>query len=185
MSDVWNDDQKIAGDLLNTFSLYGFHKTSMQSLADTAGVSRQSIYKKFGSKNKCYEWVIETYLDDMYSQIFKVLDDDKIVPSQALFQVFDIFIGNAIEITKNAHGTAVLDDTLKKTHSSNDDWPLRFRTRLADYLYRHDFVTRSNSLGVAYTMISAGIGLLVEETTRDSFTNNMNYIISSINQLDV
>ncbi|MCG7587032.1 TetR/AcrR family transcriptional regulator [Photobacterium sp. OFAV2-7] len=184
MSEIKECEFKLASELLKVFSQYGFQKASMQDLAKAAGVSRQSIYKKFGSKDKCYEWVLYTYLANMYSRIFVRLDSDTKEPKQTLIDVFDILIGEAIEIISNPHGTAVLDDTLKATHTSSEDWPLRFRARLADYLTRHGLVPKSNALGIAYTLISAGKGLLLEESTRGDYTENMTFIIDSVTKAE-
>ncbi len=65
-----------------------------------------------------------------------------------MLKTFYVLIGNAIEITSNAHGPEVLDDTLKATHSSDEDWPVRFRSRLADYLIRHNLTTSENAMGM-------------------------------------
>lgn len=185
MSGINHQEHSLAKQLLLTFALYGYQKTSMQDLADSAGLSRQSVYKKFGSKDKCYQWVIHTYLSNMYSEIFRILDDDSQEAGKGLEKTFEVFIGNAVEVIANKHGTQVLDDTLKATHSSVEDWPLRFRTRLADYLVRHKLVSEDNALGIAYTLISAGKGLLVEESSRESFTKNMALIINSVKKADV
>ena len=180
MTEGRSNEYIVARKLLIAFATYGFQKTSMQHLAAAAGLSRQSVYKKFGSKEKCYEWVLNTYLADMYTRIFQELDDDQSAPEQVLIKVFDIFIGDAVEIIKNESGTEVLDDALKMTHSSEEDWPLRFRSRLAGFLSRKKLTSHNNAPGIAYTLISAGKGLLVEESSRDSFTKNMTLIICSV-----
>lgn len=175
-----NKEHELAKRLLHTFAIYGYQKTSMQDLANSAGLSRQSIYKKFGSKDKCYQWVIRTYLENMYSDIFQILDNDDQAPKEGLLKTFDVFIGNALEVTSNSHGPEVLDDTLKATHSSAEDWPLRFRTRLADYLIRHKLATNEDAVGIAYTLITAGKGILVEESSKEVFKKNMILIIDSV-----
>ena len=180
MSESNNKEHELAKKLLHTFAVYGYQKTSMQDLASGAGLSRQSIYKKFGSKDKCYHWVIRTYLENMYSEIFQILDNDNQDPKEGLLKTFDVFIGNAIEVTSNSHGPEVLDDTLKATHSSAEDWPVRFRSRLADYLARHNLATSENALGIAYTLISAGKGILVEESSKETFKQNIVLIINSV-----
>ncbi len=50
-----NDEHNKAKDLMLTFAQYGFKKTSMEDIGSAVGVTRQSIYKKFGSKEKCYQ----------------------------------------------------------------------------------------------------------------------------------
>ncbi|WP_234495752.1 TetR/AcrR family transcriptional regulator [Vibrio maritimus] len=180
MSEKVSQEFDLAKQLLFTFTLHGFQKTSMQDLANSAGLSRQSIYKKFGSKDKCYQWVIHTYLATMYANIFDILGDHDIEPMEGLMKTFDVFIGNAVKVISNPHGAQVLDDTLKATHASVEDWPIRFRERLANYLTHHNLVSDENAFGVAYTLISAGKGLLLEESTRESFTKNIKIIITSV-----
>lgn len=185
MSEKTNQEFELAKGLLFTFALNGVQKTSMQDLANSAGLSRQSIYKKFGSKDACYQWVINTYLSKMYADIFDVLGDETIEPIDGLMKTFDVFIGNAVKVISNPHGAQVLDDTLKATHASVEDWPIRFRERLASYLTHHNLVSDENALGVAYTLISAGKGLLLEESTRESFTKSIKIIITSVTNSNV
>lgn len=174
------NEKENAKDILATFAQYGFRKTSMEDIARAAGVSRQSIYKKFGSKEKCYEWTIHTYLSGMYARIFAALSNEDLPPLRTLINVFDILIGEAVEIVRNSHGTEILNDALQATHSSEEDWPLRFRARLADFLERHNYASSEKATGTAFALISAGKGLLLEETSREQFLEDMTVIIESV-----
>ncbi len=169
-----------AKDLMLTFAQYGFKKTSMEDIGSAIGVTRQSIYKKFGTKEKCYEWTLNTYLSGMYSHIFITLEDDTGDSFQTLINVFDIFIGEAVGIVSKTHGAEILRDTLKTTYSSPEDWPLRFRARLADFLVRNDYAAKENARGMAFGLISAGKGLLLEESQRDEFLEHMTIILKGI-----
>ncbi len=180
MLDTVKNDNAKAKDILATFAQYGFQKTSMEDIARAMGVSRQSIYKKFGSKDKCYEWSIHTYLSGMYSSIFTDLSNDETPPLKTLINVFDTFIGQAVEIVNNPHGAEVFNDALKATHASQEDWPLRYRTRLAEFLERHNLASNNKALGMAFALISAGKGLLLEETSRSQFLKDMSLIIESV-----
>ena len=180
-------DDENTTELLATFAQYGFRKTSMEDIARAAGVSRQSIYKKYGSKEKCHEWTIHSYLSSMYARIFAALSNDELPPLRTLVNVFDILIGEAIEIVSQPHGTEILDDCLKITHAAEEDWPLRLRARLADFLDRHNLVATERAKGTAFALISAGKGLLVEESSREQFLESMSVIIKSVlypNHLD-
>lgn len=179
------DEYQAAKSVLITFARYGFKKTSMQDIADAAGVSRQSVYKKFGSKEQCYQWVIRTYLIDMYSRIFAALDKDELPVAHTLLKVFEIFILESVEIVNHPHGTLILDDALKAANNSDEDWPLRFRARLADYLSRHKLTSADKAQGVAFTLIYAGKGLILEGRNNDEFYREMPLIINSITTADI
>ena len=181
MLDVTQHGNVKAKDVLNAFTQYGFRKTSMEDIARAAGVSRQSIYKKFGSKEACYEWTLNAYLADMYGRIFAAMDEDDAAPFRTLQKVFDIFTGEAVTMIQNPHGTELLDDALKAVHSSKEDWPLRFRARLGDFLHRSGFAASSDE-GVekAFVLIAASKGLLLEARSTDRFREDMKRSLEAV-----
>ncbi|MCT4562930.1 MAG: TetR/AcrR family transcriptional regulator [Maledivibacter sp.] len=173
-------DILMARKIFLPFTRLSYKKTTMQDIANATGMSRQSIYKKFGSKEKCYNWAIQTYLSDMYSRIFEELSRDQHGPFQTLQEVFEIFIGEGIDIINHSYGTNVLDDVLAATYSSEEDWHVRFTNRLADFLVKNDCVTPEKSLGIAMALISSGKGLLLVETSKEQFKFDMTLIIKSV-----
>lgn len=64
-----------------------------------------------------YQWAIRIYLENMYAYVFQILDNESQDPRKGLLKTFDVFIGNAIEVTSNLHRPELLDDTFKATHS--------------------------------------------------------------------
>lgn len=170
MAEESQQDFVTARKVLKVFSTLGFKKTSMEEIAKAAGVSRQSIYKKFGSKKACYAWVIDTYLSDIYSRAFVLLEHSSSSAEQTLMEVFGIIFGEAIEITGSAEGTAVLEDCLKAAQSSDQDWQMRFRVRLGEYLAAKGLVASDKAYGIAFVMMFAGKGLLLEKRVRSSLT---------------
>ena len=167
--------------LLATFSQYGFRKTSMQDIGRAAGVSRQSVYNKFGSKDAAYAWAIHAFLADMYGRIFAALSEDDRPPLQTIQYVFDVSMGESIEIVSNPHGTEIFDDVLQATHRSDEDWPLRFRARLGEFIHRHGYAA-SSAEGVekAFVLISASKGILLEEESKAQFRADMKRIIETV-----
>lgn len=169
-----------AKSILASFAHHGFQKTRMQDIAHAIGISRQSVYKRFGSKERCYHWSIQTYLANMYKQIFSTLNRHDLSARQRLALAFDILIGGGVETIDNSHGAEVFYDILKATHASEEDWPLRFRARLADFLQENHLARPDNALGMAFALISAGKGLLLETASRAQFMNDINIIITSL-----
>ena len=180
MANNLKNEIKTARALLTCFACNGFKKTSMEDLGTSTGVSRQSIYKKFGSKKKCYEWSIRTYLTDMYGRMFKLLSSTEEDSFESLINVFDIFIGEGIEVAKCFCGAEVVNDVLAYTHASEEDWPLRLRARMTDFLIRNSYASVDKATGISFALISAGKGLLLEENSRKTFREDMTFIIESI-----
>lgn len=174
------DEIDAAKRVLAVFASYGFQKTSMQDIANASGVSRQSIYKRFGSKEQCYNRVINLYLADMYSRIFNELESNLAEPFSVLLNIFTIFVGEAVEVVNEPHGTEVFNDCIKAKYSGTEDWPIRFRARLTDYLVRNRLSSPEKANGVALTLISASKGMLLEHRSYEQFNQDMTLIISSI-----
>ncbi|MEM8641147.1 MAG: helix-turn-helix domain-containing protein [Cyanobacteria bacterium P01_G01_bin.54] len=176
------DSSKVdAKAVLAVFAQYGFRKTSMEDIAKAANLSRQSIYKKFGSKDACYEWTLKTYLADMYGRIFATLNNEESTPLVILTKVFDIMVGEAIDLIANLHGTELLDNALKLKNASEEDWPIRFRSRLGNFLHRTRLAsTADEGLAKAFVLITAGKGLLLEATDRERARSDMARILEAV-----
>lgn len=182
MAKVKNNEVEIAKKVLVAFADKGVAKTSMADIASASGISRQSIYKRFGSKEACYAWVIEHYLADMYARIFALLEDEERSSLTILQAVFSIFVKEAFAVTRQPFGAEVFNDVLSATHASKEDWPIRFRSRLASYIESKTSITKDHAYGIAFALISAGKGLMLEARTNEEFDADMTLIIGSLIQ---
>tara|TARA_Y100001960_G_C14777643_1_gene884308 strand:- start:322 stop:870 length:549 start_codon:yes stop_codon:yes gene_type:complete len=164
--------------VLKKFAEHGYSKTAMDDISNIMGISRQAVHKRYGSKEGCYNAAIEYYLNAMYLELFELLDKGKGL--ETLTKVFDVFLGNAVEIVSQKHGAEIFADVLKFTHSAKEDWPFRFKLRLAIFLEDNGYSNKDDSLGLAFSLISAGKGLLLERKTRDNFMEDMQIIITTL-----
>jgi len=171
-----------AAKVLAAFANAGFKKTSMEDIAKAMSLSRQSVYKRFGSKTEVYAWAIDCYLADVYSRSMALLEQVGERPEQVLLEAFEVLIGEALSIIDTPFGTQVLDDSLKAGRESQHDWPLRFRAKLAAFLTDHQLASSDKSYGLAFVMVAAGKGVLLEKKSYDQFIQDMQLIIESIKQ---
>ena len=73
--------------IMMAFAQYGFRKTSMEDIARASDLSRQSIYKKFGSKESCYEQVLLAYMAGVYTELFRILEEASGAPLFAYLRI--------------------------------------------------------------------------------------------------
>ena len=66
---------KIVDAAISTFIRYGARKTAMSDIADAAGVSRQTLYDQFGSKDDLVEAAISRNTDLVLARIEEQLKD--------------------------------------------------------------------------------------------------------------
>ncbi len=69
--------KRIKETALELFSVHGFDKVSMDEIAESAQVSKVTIYKYFGSKDDLYAEVINLWIDDTLSAAEDVLNSER------------------------------------------------------------------------------------------------------------
>lgn len=175
------DFESAAKSVLFIFAKNSYSKTSMEDIGRAANLSRQSIYKKFGSKGKSYEWALNTYLAEMYGRIFTTLKNKEMDPKVVVDSVFVDFVGESIDLVANPFGTEVLRDALEAAFSSEEDWPLRFRARLGDFLHQNNMAS-SHEAGEkkAFALITAAKGLILEYKDRDRARKDMMTVLDAV-----
>ena len=170
-----------AKDVLAVFAQYGFKKTSMQDIAEASGVTRQTIYKKFGNKKACYNRLIKAYLSDIYTRAFAELADDERPVQFTLARVFEIVIGDSIVLSNTPYGAELLENVIKEIGTSEEDWGLRYINRIGECLARQGFAeTLEDGVDKAFVMTRASRGLLIDATSKTVFATNMERIISTV-----
>lgn len=96
------------------FATYGFRKTSMNDIADGAGMSRPAVYLHYKNKDDIYRSLIQMYYDQAADGLRAVFDAGNPV-AETLRNAFDAQFGDMIEnVLASPHGMELLD-TAEKT----------------------------------------------------------------------
>src|SRR3982075_4056713 len=72
-----------------TFLRYGFKKTSMDDVAQAAGVSRQGLYLYFETKDVLFSEALQCLVSRMISTARSVADDGNLSLKDRLLRVFE------------------------------------------------------------------------------------------------
>jgi AcrR family transcriptional regulator len=70
-----NKDDIIAQGALTQFAKFGLRKTTMQDVADEAGISRQTLYNRVPNKDALLRLVAKYYFDDNIGRCRHTLDN--------------------------------------------------------------------------------------------------------------
>lgn len=91
------------------FCSYGFRRTSMEDIAQGAGMSRAALYLHYRNKEDIFRSLAQFYYDDAVGQIQTVLARD--LPLQdTLAQAFEAQTGQIFEaLLSSPHGNELLD----------------------------------------------------------------------------
>ncbi|SDR32209.1 TetR/AcrR family transcriptional regulator [Pseudovibrio sp. Tun.PSC04-5.I4] len=101
-----NFDKKKA---LGVFAQYGFRKTSVGDVASAVGLSRQSLYKKFGSKEELFQTIITEYSEEIVAQAIKILEETANDSKSRILAALDTIIGQHVDLMRaSIHGSELV-----------------------------------------------------------------------------
>ena len=81
---------------LTVFLRHGFRKTSMEDIAQAAGISRQGIYLHFKDKDAIFSASIRKSLDEGVQAANSVLDDEHLALEEKLLKALDEWFGRHV-----------------------------------------------------------------------------------------
>jgi AcrR family transcriptional regulator len=81
---------------LTVFLRHGFRKTSMEDIAQAAGISRQGIYLHFKDKDAIFSASIQKTLDDGLQAANSILDDESLALKEKLLKALDEWFGRHV-----------------------------------------------------------------------------------------
>ena len=168
-------------DVIAAFAQYGFRKTSMEDIAKAVNLSRQSIYKKFGSKESCYTWALKTYMQTLYHNVFEILDKAEGAPKNVLEEVLISVVGDSVEIGHSQHGPELLEDALQAASADPENLPHRYEDKLSAYLLRQNLATSdAQAQDLAHVLVTATRGALIVAGSRDSYASDIRRILGAV-----
>jgi len=91
-----------------TFLRYGFKKTSMDDVAQAAGVSRQGLYLYFDTKDLLFREALQYLVSHMISTARSVAEDESLSLRDRLLGVFEAVDGSAFQSASPEHAFELL-----------------------------------------------------------------------------
>jgi len=174
-------DTIAAQKILTVFARYGFKKTSMEDIAQAAGLSRQSIYNRFGSKEAVFDWTVETITSEIFRQVTKVLAAKTETPLETLLHAFDISTGNHVSIwSGTSHGAEIIDLAMASANRSSAYQSDGFVTMVSEFILKsglaHDASLAEDK---AFVLKLASKGLLLIAKSPEEYSKEMRRVISA------
>ncbi len=168
-------DYRTAENLLAEFASTGYAKTSMTSLAEAAGVTRQTIYNRFGRKDAVLEWAIGAVVRSLRADALACLADPKRPTEQALLDAFCSWLGPVVKFVRDGrYGDEILGlgNAARRRAGA---YPLdAFTAELTDALLSRGVrEQRREAADLAFVLVMAAKGLLADSETEADFRAGM------------
>ncbi len=170
-------------EMLMTFSRYGLRKTSMEDIARSAGVSRQSIYKRFGSKEGAFEWVLTAFVEEIVEGTMQALKNaNSKTPKQVVLNVFENWSGELVPvISTTAHGAEILESGMRFAAEAASDWEGNVMLKLSEFLVATKLAPSMDmALELANALNLASKGLMLKCQSKRDFSYEMNRIVQAV-----
>lgn len=92
-----------------TFARYGMRKTSMTDVAQATGVSRQSLYNRFASKQALADWAIQALIDRSLAEALRSIGQPAKTLVERLTGALDAWVGCHREaLNASPHGAEIV-----------------------------------------------------------------------------
>ena len=168
--------------VIDVFAHYGFRKASMEDLAQAIGVSRQTLYKRFKSKEAVRDWAVEGFIQTLLGRAETELSDTSLPVEQCLLNAFMRWTGDHVTLLRAApHGSEIVEIGAAALKASRTDPVRDFEMRVADFLITHKAsADRATAGEMAFTLLMASKGLLVACDTSESFAEGMGRVVETL-----
>ena len=170
--------------VMEVFSNYGFRKTSMSDLAEAAGVSRQTLYNRFSSKEEILRWAITGASDASADLAIAALEGDG-APQDRIVAFFTRWIGDyAPKIHGAPHGAEIFDMAMTLKHGGEEEPAsvVRCQEALVRFLVGMG-KTAAEAEDAAFTMMMASKGLMLVAQDTETFVEGMGKVVLSVYKL--
>lgn len=120
----------------HAFSTYGYRKTSMNDIADGAGMSRPAVYLHYKNKSEIFRKLVQIYYDQADEKLVAIFGAGKPV-IETLREAFDAQLGEMIEtLLASPHGMELMDTGEVTATDLKEVGEARFLALYADWLRR-------------------------------------------------
>lgn len=162
-------------DALMVFATHGFERTTMAQLAEAVGVSRQTLYKRHGSKDQVLTWAVLGFAGQSEDRAIAAIRAAEQGTEDRLLAFFGEWVGSLVAIYRGGpYGPEVLDRGSAIRERETVDPRARCWVELTRMLYE---TGASPSLDDAddraFTLTIVGKGLLMTSKTFEEFDASM------------
>lgn len=154
----------------------------MSDIAHAVGLSRQSIYNQFGSKEAVLDWTINTFLSNVTEEAVQTLQEAEGLPEKVLSNAFQIWIGNHVPIWRGTpHGAEILELAIDSAGRASTDFEETFSNAVSSFLLSSGLSQNaSEAKDMTYVMNLASKGLMLKCQTSEAYTTGMLRVLRTL-----
>lgn len=167
---------------IEEFARFGFRRTSMVGLADAVGVSRQTLYNRFGNKEAVLAWAVDGVAVSLRDDALSYLAIGAGSPGKVLEEVFWRWLGViAVMLHRHQHAEEIFGLSKAELARSRRDPLEGISSELGGYLLSNELrQSPEEASDTAFLLAMAAKGLMHSCGTEDAFRSGMTRITSGM-----
>ncbi len=152
----------------SVFVRYGYQKTSMADIARAMGISRQALYKKYGSKSDLFQAIGQSFLEMAEYHAQKLIANEAMDIREKIETAFDLWSGQIIEeLRSSPHSYEIMAVAEIEMGDKNN---LALSSWLYDMIEKSEYCrTRDELDDVVVTLMHVAVGLFYKAKTRQQY----------------
>lgn len=168
-------------DVLVVFAHYGFRKASMGDLARAAGVSRQTLYNRFRTKDAVLDWAVEGFVREALERASAELANGDEAPADCLVNAFARRTGDHVALLHDSpHGAEIMDMGIASLRRADEDPEAGFDRVVVRFLRDRGMCkTQKEATDKAYLLYMSSKGLFLASRSPDAFRKGMSRIVAA------
>lgn len=169
---------------IEEFTRFGFRRTSMVGLADAVGVSRQTLYNRFGNKEAVLAWAVDGVAISMRDDALACLNrgQGSEAPANVLQEVFWRWLGTiAVLLHRHQHAEEIFGLSKAELARKRRDPLEGLSAELISFLLREKLrADKSAASDAAFLLAMAAKGLMHSCGTEEAFRAGMARVLAGM-----
>jgi AcrR family transcriptional regulator len=171
---------------IRVFGRYGYKKTSVDDIAEAAGISKQGLYLHFSSKEEIFVASVAKYLDDAVLLLDQALKNNLLSLHEKICEAMDVWFGRHYS-TFSPQSIDVIEIGNQLSARQAEKYKEAFRLRVANALSEStEFKRSKNSCSpkeIASTLFTCGLTWKEHHESRADFAKKMSVCVKVCCQL--
>lgn len=170
---------------LGVFARFGYRKASMDEIARAAGLSRQALYLRFGSKEELFRAMVTQLLESSLRGATAVLSDDARPLRERLVRGFDEWAGWYVDMVHGPGVSELLEASAALVQPVIDEHEAAFQRELVRAIRGAGLAAAHKPAGLSARQLAQLLqtfvrGLKPTVTTRAAFVEGVDQAVRAL-----
>ena len=168
-----------ARSVLAVFAQYGFRRVSMEDIGLALGVSRQTVYNRFRTKEAVWSWAFGTFADWVLASTLHELQCDRPL-KQRIVSALMRWSGDHVDLLQSSpHGMEILERSVGDMHVRETDPEMAFLGTLTREIEASpEYKAVAAPADTAFVLKIAAKGLMATSSSSKAFERDIGRIVS-------